>query len=218
MSTLAIIDFDDTIFPTTCFIGENFETFPFPVTEDNQVVTGTLPPPAISAIWQKYLEKVAWSVDLLLKNLRRISDHIVFVTNSSPGWINVVMQHYLPELMPVLAGIPQYHCRHRFPGSEFPKHHATLSLLEIYQPTHIIGIGDQYDDYRAILDICRPLAETRFIKVPLAASPAGFLNHLTQISHYLMTFLYTPAGNHIFIELQEKAPIALEFHESFESR
>jgi hypothetical protein len=202
--SLCIIDFDDSIFPTTGFV-QTFSDFPFDVDSAGQVSICASKPLEVSPAWKTYLDQLAIAVQILLVNAQLTAEKVVFVTNSSPGWIDAVTTHFLPSLLWSFAGIPQYHCRHRYPYSAYPKYHAVLDLLELYQPGRVIGIGDQQEDYLSVAKTCRPWSiTTHFIKLPYPCpSPDDFIGHIRQTSSYLHT-LTSNFDNHVFIEIQEK--------------
>jgi hypothetical protein len=85
--------------------------------------------------------------ELLLAFLTHLSRRgtIVVVTNSRPPWVHESMQHYLPDLKPLLATIPIYYASQARGG----KTDVMRYVSEQAAYTHVICVGDQVTDLEA---------------------------------------------------------------------
>lgn len=90
-------------------------------------------------------DRVLYS-ELLLAFLTHLSRRgkIVVVTNSRPPWVQESMQHYLPDLKPLLATIPVYYASVARGGKA-----EVMQYVSSHTYTHIVCVGDQVADLEA---------------------------------------------------------------------
>lgn len=211
-SVICVIDFDETLFPTTQFL-KGFETFPFLINEKTgHAEMEDFPCPASTDTL--FFLQLAYELEMLFSTAFIVADHVYIVTNSSIGWIDGIIQHYMPSLQQTLMTIPRIYCRDSYgqyaqgeDSMSTIKSHAIFDILRWHEPTHIIGVGDQYADWYSLFDMCEPLdMSTYFLKMPHVPimCPEKFLDTIRIVRNTLAVVLDSEGGGpHSFIVIDE---------------
>jgi len=93
--TLIIVDWDDTIFPTTWLVRQ-----------------GMYPniPSSKDATYVELLQELSSIVIMFLEKIQTLG-RVVIITNSQAGWIHDCVKRFIPSLAPILQTIPVYSAR-----------------------------------------------------------------------------------------------------------
>lgn len=193
-----IFDFDETLFPSNRVLEDIGGQIPCQFDAEGNMQPNETPPELKSALLKEDIKLLEWELTLLLEIAVSISDEVIIVTNSSKGWIDLVVEYFLPTLKELFSTLPKIYCRQQFEKyllseealTYFPKYHGIMQILRQYEPTEMIGVGDQDHDWNSILFTCRDLdVPLRFIKLPhWPLTVPAFINNIVRVCRCLLTF------------------------------
>lgn len=143
--TLILFDWDDTLIPTTFLFsqqpGSLAESFEMPLK------------------LQETLDEVAVSALATLEAAKQYG-HVVIVTNSENGWVDLATQRFFPRLTEVLRDVPKFSARSAFESGECatPVHWKTLafehSITNFFgtmpRIRNVVSLGDSEHDRAAL--------------------------------------------------------------------
>ena len=136
---LILLDWDDTLCPSTWMIEEGFSLHSHPV----ELVTS----------WND-LHKLSQKVEMVLKKVKSLGSPYI-LTNSQDGWVTQSTNLLFPSLGKTLKTVPIYSANSKFssydPNPKMWKHYAVRDLLETHDPVTIFGAGDAENDQEAVL-------------------------------------------------------------------
>jgi len=151
-STLIILDWDDTILPTTFLALRGYR------------VDGPDPDEALAA----ELEVYAQQAELLLSSLNSLSSRVLIVTNAEHGWIELTCKKFLPRLEAMVSAMDKTSARSAFEpqGVTNPfdwKKHAFASIVRAQRRHNILSVGDSCHERTAILWAWQSLGDPRAV-------------------------------------------------------
>jgi hypothetical protein len=151
-ATLIILDWDDTLLPST-WLQQN----------QLQIVAES---PAPNEEQKAMLRKVARSAIKILLSAKQLGQ-VTIVTNAEKGWVELSCSKFLPEIFPLLEGIKIFSARSTFEHSQpqNPIHWKRLAFrkeintfLQASSPSsevcrkNLISVGDSMSERTALLE------------------------------------------------------------------
>lgn len=151
-STLIILDWDDTILPTTFLALRGYR------------VDGPEPDEALAA----ELDVYAQQAELLLTSLMQLSNRVLIVTNAEHGWIELTCKKFLPRLEAMVSAMHKTSARSAFEpqGVTNPfdwKKHAFASIVRAQGRPNVLSVGDSCHERTAILWAWQSLGDPRAV-------------------------------------------------------
>ena len=145
MSVVTIIDFDDTLFPTS-FFGK-LETMP--------------------VIVKSHMGAYRQLVNHFMQNIQQHSDKVYIVSNASQGWIDSASSAYLPELadIEVISAKDKY--SEKYPAASWVWKKKVFEEIITKHPDikQFISIGDGPDEFISAQQLGQELNPERGIVV-----------------------------------------------------
>jgi hypothetical protein len=194
---LHIIDFDDTLFPTTWLInylsgGKSMDT----LTDEERVAAN------ISNIDEEHKRKI-YDIEteiLSLLNTALSSGKVYILTAATYEWISYIIYNFLPRLLPLTFDkIKIYSARERYffrnPDNRASFEWKTLSMVDIIyteyrgSPMHIVGIGDRVSDHEALKMGCNASTSNSSLMSTIRYNSLSSLVDYIQPNHIHLHFL-----------------------------
>jgi hypothetical protein len=148
-STLIILDWDDTVLPTTYLAMVGYR------------VDGPDPDEALAAQLHAYSEHAL----ALLRGLLNLG-HVVICTNAESGWIELTCKKFLPKLEAIVESMEKISARSEFEpkGITNPfdwKKYAFSGILQRYGKLNVLSVGDSTHERSAVLHGWQLLGDPR---------------------------------------------------------
>eukprot|EP00811_Abedinium_folium_P037177 NODE_9817_length_1397_cov_6.000000.p1 GENE.NODE_9817_length_1397_cov_6.000000~~NODE_9817_length_1397_cov_6.000000.p1 ORF type:complete len:354 (+),score=57.12 NODE_9817_length_1397_cov_6.000000:80-1141(+) len=180
--TIVLLDFDDTIFPTT-WLCTNYRA-------EGQSLAGSQDP-VIHAEVAKYIEPMIDLVFQFIVTCKSIGT-VIIVTNAVPGWVNTIIKRYMPTLLSEFDEMRVVYARQVFADARKVRRmpettmHWKVEAMQLVLAEHyghkswknIISLGDGPDEYHALRAVAEkhrnPLSSNTGKRRPLRVKAVRF--------------------------------------------
>lgn len=146
-----VIDWDDTLFPTSSFICKN-----------NKILEDSVKETYINKNYYKELEE---AIINLFHNIYNMTKDIYIVTNAEKSWVYLTCNRYIPRVLPFLSNIKVYSARDKweefFPEESYIWKYNTFRELFLNQRNIIlVSIGDSIIEKKVTEEISQEIGIT----------------------------------------------------------
>lgn len=198
--SLVIIDWDDTLVPTTWLVKRG-------IRPDKEAV--------LSSGRLEYFEELSKTIGLLIRKAQTYGK-VVIITNSADGWVQESVRKYMPSLLKVLEGIQIFSARSIYENclGNMPlmwKVHAFRhQLYSTFGPSpsvvkNVLSLGDSLHERAALRTLKGDNTYAKNIKFMDTPTPELALKQLRFIEHFMQQLVEHKADLDLMIDLRRES-------------
>ena len=198
--SLVIIDWDDTLVPTTWLVKRG-------IRPDKEVV--------LSSGRLEYFEELSKAIELLILKAKAYGK-VVIITNSADGWVQEFAGRYMPSLLKVLEGVQVCSARSIYENclGNIPlmwKVHAfRYQLYSTFGPSpsvvkNVLSLGDSLHERAALRTLKGENTYAKNIKFMDTPTPELVLKQLGFIAHFMQHLVEHKADLDLMIDLRRES-------------